>query len=233
MADEHSTFWSKVAQQYDQVVDLQIGPRTRSMVRERVAQEGRLGNVVEFGCGTGFYTEALAQKAHSVVATDLSPGMLALAKDRIKAANVTFQVADCQRTSLPDATFDTAFISLVIHFTEPDKALAEVHRILKPGGTLIIANLDPGALSGLDRLRCLIRILYHGLTGYRAKPPKGFGKNVMTERQLCDLLSQSGFEVVSTETARDTSRSSNIPVEYIRAIRALTSTSCGTGHLRQ
>jgi len=55
--------------------------------------------------------------------------------------------------------------------------------------------------------------------GYLVKPPKGFGKNMMTERQLCDLLGKSGFEVVSTETIKDTSRSSNIPVEYIRAVK--------------
>ncbi len=219
MANQHPEFWSKVAQKYDRVVDLQIGPTTRSLVRDRVAKEVRLGNLAEFGCGTGFYTQVLADKADSVVATDLSPGMLAVAQDQIKATNVTLQVEDCQKSSLPDGAFDTAFISLVIHFTEPDKTLAEMHRILKPRGTLIIANLDPRALNGLDRVRCLIRILYRGFTGYRVKPPKGLGKNVMTEKQLCDLLGQSGFKVVSTETIRDTSRSSNIPVEYIRAVK--------------
>ncbi len=212
-------FWSRIAHKYDQVVDLQIGPKTRSMVRERAAKEGRLGNLVELGCGTGFYTEVLAGKADSVVATDLSPGMLALARDQIKAANVTFLTADSQKTSFRDGVFATAFMSLLIHFTEPDKTLAEMHRILKPGGTLIIANLDPQALNGLDRVRCLIRIVFHGLIGYRVKPPRGFGKNVLTEKQLCDRLGNVGFEVLSTETVKDSSRSSNIPVEYFRAMK--------------
>ena len=219
MANEQREFWSTVAQKYDQVVDLQIGPLTRSMVRERVAKEGPLGKLAEFGCGTGFYTQVLVGKADTVVATDISPGMLALAEERIKAANVTFQVEDCQATSFPDEVFDTAFISLVIHFTEPAKTLAEMRRILKPGGTLIISNLDPGALNGVDRVRYLIRILYHGLTGYRVKPPKGLGKNILTEKQLCDLLGKLGFEIASTETIKDPSRSSNIPVEYIRAVK--------------
>jgi ubiquinone/menaquinone biosynthesis C-methylase UbiE len=219
MANEQREFWSKVAQKYDHVVDLQIGPTTRSMVRERVAKEGRLGNLAEFGCGTGFYTQVLTGKADRVVATDLSPGMLALAKDQIKATNVTFQADDCQKSSLPDGAFDTAFISLVLHFTEPEKTVSEMHRILRPRGTLIIANLDMRALNGLDRVRCLIRILYHGTTGYRMKPPRGFGKNVMTEKELCDLLGRSGFEVIGTETIKDTSRSSSIPVDYIRAVK--------------
>ena len=119
---------------------------------------------------------------------------------------------------MPDRAFDTAFLSLVIHFTEPAKTMAEMHRILKPGDALIIANLDPRALNGPDRVRGLIRVLYHGFTGYRLKPPKGFGRNVMTEKQVCELLEKSGFKVVSSETVRNASRSSNIPIEYIRAV---------------
>lgn len=132
---------------------------------------------------------------------------------------MTFHAEDIQNTSFDDGAFDTAFMSLVIHFTEPHKTLAEMRRILKPGGTLIIANLDPGALNGLDRVRCLIRIVYQGLIGYRVKPPRGFGKNVVAERELCELLDKAGFKVVSTETIKDISRSSSIPVEYIRAVR--------------
>jgi ubiquinone/menaquinone biosynthesis C-methylase UbiE len=219
MANQQSEFWSKVAPKYDHVVDSQIGPETRSMARERVAKEGRLGDLAEFGCGTGFYTEILAERANHVVATDVSPGMLALAKSRIKAPNVAFQVEDCQQTSLTAGAFDSAFMSLVLHFTEPQKALVEMRRILKPGGTLLILNLDPGALTGLNRLRSLIRVVYQGVIGYRLKPPKGFGSNVLTAKELCDLLAASGFDVVGVETINDKSRSSSIPVEYVRAVK--------------
>ena len=220
MADEQREFWSQAAQRYDRVVDLQIGPATRSLVRDRLAQEKRLGRLAELGCGTGFYTGVLAARADQVVATDLSPGMLALAKERVDAANVTFQTEDAQKTSFPDAAFDTAFMSLVIHFTEPARTVAEMHRILKPGGTLIVANLDPGALGGLDRVVCLIRIVYRGLTGYRVRPPKGFGKNVLTAEQLTRHLVAAGFRVSSTERIKDTSRASYIPIDYIRAVKA-------------
>jgi ubiquinone/menaquinone biosynthesis C-methylase UbiE len=216
---EQTAFWSRVAPAYDRVVDLQIGPGTRERVRERVAREGRLGNLVEFGCGTGFYTQVLAGKADRVLATDVSPGMLALAKHAVEAANVTFRTEDCQKTSLADGAFDTAFMSLVLHFTEPVAALTEVRRVLKPGGLLIVANLDPRALGGLDRIRCLARVVYRGLTGYRVKPPKGFGKNVLSGSELGDLLARCGFDVTGSETIRDSSRSSHIPVEYVRAVK--------------
>jgi ubiquinone/menaquinone biosynthesis C-methylase UbiE len=219
MQDEQREFWSKIARDYDRVVDLQIGAKTRAMVRERLQREGHLGTLAEFGCGTGFYTGVLAGKADRVVATDLSPGMLALAREQVTAANVTFQVEDVQRTSLADGAFDTVFMSLLLHFTEPATALAEMHRILKPGGTLIISNLDPLALRGLDRLRCLARIVYRGMTGYGSKPPRRFGRNVVTEAQLRTLLRDAGFTVASAETLRDASRSSNIPLEYVRALK--------------
>lgn len=202
------------------MVDLQIGPQTRSLIRERVAREERLGQVVEFGCGTGFFTQVLAGKADMLVATDIAPGMIEAAKHHVTATNVTFRVEDCQATSLPAETFDAAFISLVLHFTEPDRTLAEMRRILKRGGLLIIANLDLKALRGLDRLRSVIRILYRGATGYRVKPPRGFGQNALTEAELRERLARLGFRTVGAETFRDGSRSSHIPIEYVRATKS-------------
>jgi SAM-dependent methyltransferase len=146
-------------------------------------------------------------------------GAVALAQERVKASHVMFQIEDCQRTSFPAEAFDTAFMSLVIHFTDPEKTLAEMRRILKPGGKLIISNLDVDALRGLDLIRCRIRVIYRGLTGYRIKPPKGFGNNLMSERQLCDLLGKFKFKILSGETIKDTSRSSHIPVQYIRTVK--------------
>ena len=137
----------------------------------------------------------------------------------VVVATGKFQIEDCQRTSLPAEAFDTAFMSLAIHFTDPEKTLAEMRRILKPGGTLIISNHDVDALRGLDLIRCWIRVIYRGLTGYRMKPPKGFGNNVMSEKQLCDLLGKFKFEILSAEAIKDTSRSSHIPVEYIKAVK--------------
>src|SRR5262245_31813072 len=134
---EAREFWSGVAESYDRTVDLQIGGRTRELVRERLAAESSLGRVAELGCGTGFYTDVLASKAADVVATDFAPGMLAIARAQVRAGNVTFQAEDAQRTSFANGSFDTAFLCLLIHFTDARELLAEMRRILKPGGTLI------------------------------------------------------------------------------------------------
>jgi SAM-dependent methyltransferase len=134
----------------------------------------------------------------------------------VQATNVSLQVEDCQQSSFADATFDTAFISLLLHFTAPARTVREMHRLLRAGGTLLVVNLDPEALTGLDRVRSVVRILLRGIVGYRVKPPARFGRNVLTERQLADLLTGSGFRVTSTETVHDPSRSSHMPREYVR-----------------
>lgn len=219
MIQLHSQFWSKIAVKYDPVVDSQIGTNTRAMVRERLAREQNLGAVVEFGCGTGFYTQVLAARSGHLTATDLAPGMLEVAKQNTKSSNVTFQQQDCQHTSFNDSAFDTVFMSLVLHFTDPPTALAEMRRILKPGGILIITNPDPHPLTPFDRFRWLVRGYFHGITRYRTKPPKGLLKNVLAEKQLCNLLVNAGFKIVSTEAIRDASRSYNIPVGFIKAVR--------------
>ena len=103
----------------------------------------------------------------------------------MKASPVRFEIGDCRRTSLPAETFDTAFMSLVIHFT--------CGRILKPGGTLIISNPDVYALRGLDLIRCQIRVIYRGLTDYRMKPPKGFGKRRRSDSAIRLANSNSRF----------------------------------------
>jgi ubiquinone/menaquinone biosynthesis C-methylase UbiE len=218
-SEKQGEFWSKIATKYDSVIDSQIGANTRGMVRERLAREENLGVVAEFGCGGGFYTGVLAAKAKRVVATDLAPGMLAVAKHNVTTANVTFQQEDCQGTSFADASFDTVFLSLVLHFTEPTSALAEMRRILRPGGTLIISNPDPALLSGFNRFRWLTRGFFYGITRYRTKPPKGLFDKVQTEKQLCDLLVKSGFDIQSTEIIRNAAQPHNLPLEYVKAVK--------------
>jgi ubiquinone/menaquinone biosynthesis C-methylase UbiE len=212
-------FWTRVAEKYDRVVDRQIGLGARERVRDCVARERDLGVLAEFGCGTGYYTDALASRSERVLATDLSPGMLEIARQRVRAHNVTFRVEDCQHTTLADAELDTAFMSLVLHFTEPPRAVAEMRRVLKPGGVLIVANLDPLALRGLDLVRARARIIVQGVAGYRIKPPAGLGANVMSEAALRALLVELGFRIERVDAIRDPARPSNIPIEYVRAIK--------------
>ena len=217
--EEHVEFWSKVAARYDSIIDRQMGSDNRRRLRERIAAEKEtFGCAAEFGCGTGFFTDVIASRSESVIAVDLAPGMIEVARTRCRAAKITFRNEDCQKTSIASASLDTVFLSLVIHFTEPASTLSEMRRLLKPGGMVVVINLDPLALGALRRLCAQVRILYYGITGYRTKPPRNFSKNIISACDLSSLLVQSGFRNVSVELFKSSDRFSDVPIELIKAI---------------
>jgi demethylmenaquinone methyltransferase/2-methoxy-6-polyprenyl-1,4-benzoquinol methylase len=82
----------------------------RQRIARLVAEMRPAGRVLEIACGTGLWTEALAQHAETVTATDAATEVLAIARERVPAANVEFQVADVFAWP-SDARFDVIFFS--------------------------------------------------------------------------------------------------------------------------
>jgi ubiquinone/menaquinone biosynthesis C-methylase UbiE len=92
---------------------------------------------VEVGCGNGAFTEELiAHTAPAAVsAIDPSDGQLAFARTREAAKLAQFRLADAQALPFPDNSFDAAAMALVITFIpDPAKAVAEMARVVRPGG---------------------------------------------------------------------------------------------------
>ncbi len=103
------------------------------------AAEGK--TVLELATGPGMIAKHIASAAKSVVATDFAPNMIETAKKGCVPQNVTFEVADA--TSLPysDKSFDLVVIANALHIIpEPQKALAQIKRVLKDDGLLIAPN---------------------------------------------------------------------------------------------
>ena len=92
--------------------------------------------VLELGCGTGYFSRQLARTGASITAIDISEDLLEEARRTIDAENVTFKVDNAYRMSFADATFDAVVGSSVLHHLEIGPAIAECFRVLKPGGTL-------------------------------------------------------------------------------------------------
>ena len=101
--------------------------------------------VIEIGCGTGKNTEWLAQRARSVIALDFSPGMLARARERVTAAQVTFVEHDITLPwPLPDESGDVIVGNLVLeHVADVGRVFREAARVLRLGGELFICELHP------------------------------------------------------------------------------------------
>jgi ubiquinone/menaquinone biosynthesis C-methylase UbiE len=104
-------------------------------VRSRVAGEAT-GRVLEIGAGTGLNFSHYPAAA-DVVATEPDPHMLKRAGPRAKEHGVDLRAAPAEHLPFPDASFDTVVSTGVFcSVDDPAWAMAEVHRVLRPGGTL-------------------------------------------------------------------------------------------------
>lgn len=99
-------------------------------------------NALEIGCGSGAFTRLLASRARSVVALDLSPEMIRLAKQHSASyRNIEYQLGDVMQLSLPAAKFDCVVSIATLHHLPLEQALLKMKDALKPNGTLIIHDL--------------------------------------------------------------------------------------------
>jgi malonyl-CoA O-methyltransferase len=112
-------------------------------VTEKVLGNLRVNSLLEIGCGTGKNTPLLAQIGKSVTAVDFSAGMIAQAKAKVKAQNVTFQEADITRPwPVADASQQLITCNLILeHIADLDFIFSEVSRSLQVGGLLFISEL--------------------------------------------------------------------------------------------
>jgi ubiquinone/menaquinone biosynthesis C-methylase UbiE len=126
--------------------------RKRDMVRRRRLVREALGaapgeRILDVGCGPGFYVRELLDEVGetgSVLAVDASPDMLALARARCEGhGNVMFESGNAVALPADGGQFDAALCVQVMEYVpDPPAALAEMHRVLRPGGRVIIWDTD-------------------------------------------------------------------------------------------
>ncbi len=114
--------------------------------RERLlglVPEGK--SVVEVGLGTGGLLPALAAKSVTVIGVDHSPAMLDEARRRLATAGlagIDLRLGEMSHLPLPDRSADCAVLNMVLHHAaDPPTVLAEIRRVLAPGGALVLADL--------------------------------------------------------------------------------------------
>ncbi len=113
-----------------------------------VERHGRGADVLECGCGTGLLLERFARFAKSAKGIDLSPGMLAKARER------GLDVCEGSVTALPfeDASFDVACsFKVLAHVPQIGKALAEMARVTRPGGVILAEFYNPVSFRSLAK----------------------------------------------------------------------------------
>ena len=98
----------------------------------------------DIGAGSGFITGGLIGKGLKVIAVDQSEAMLAEMREKFSGAEgVEYRLGEAEKLPIPDEAVDYAFANMYIHHVEsPQKAIKEMVRILKPGGELVITDMD-------------------------------------------------------------------------------------------
>jgi len=148
-------FDSKARQWDDNPVFVERGLKIAQAVRES-APLNRGMRVLDYGCGTGLLSFPLKDAVGAMLLADTSPGMLAVAAEKIAAHGVAHMKTvklDLLTDPLPDEPFDLVVTAMTLHhIPDTDRILRVFHDLLKPGGYLCIADLDreDGSFHGIE-----------------------------------------------------------------------------------
>jgi len=136
-------FFSSAAGQWDRLRVELFGARADLLGLLGLLDES--WTVGDLGCGTGQLTESIAPFVHRVIAVDDSSAMLGAARRRLASmSNVEVKSGRLEALPIEDGSLDAALLFLVLHYVpEPETAIAEARRTLKPGGCLLIVDMMP------------------------------------------------------------------------------------------
>lgn len=165
--------------------------RTNQLVVDQLRKAGlESGRILDVGSGPGYLIRALKEAGYEAAGLDHSQEALRIGAEHVKAE---MQLGDvCERIPWDDGSFDGVVLHDVIeHLTEEDAALAEIRRVLRPGGLLLLSTLNESSV--LHKLLGKRWSYYQDPT--HVKPWRA--------ATLRELLERHGFEVVYAATYFD------------------------------
>ena len=158
---KHKNFWDRNAGRYDRFMrkDRAAYEEMYALIRPVVKAK----TVLELASGTGLIAKNIVNAAAHIEATDASAEMILEAKRDNRSAKLHFSARDMFRLPYADKSFDVVIVSNALHIIpQPEKALAEIRRVLKDDGVLIA----PTFTHGNSTLRGRLKLFFMKLVGF-------------------------------------------------------------------
>ena len=200
---KHKNFWDKNAGRYDRFMrkDRAAYEEMYALIRPVVKAK----TVLELATGTGLIAKNIVNAAAHIEATDASAEMIAEAKRDNHSAKLHFSVQDMFRLPYADQSFDVVIVSNALHVVpQPEKALAEIHRVLRDDGVLIAPTFTHAENSFFGNSKAFLL----KLAGFPLYSRWTSGE------YLC-FLQQNGWAVRKSDVLK-----ASFPLTYVECVKA-------------
>ena len=200
---ERKNFWDRNAGLYDRFMrkDGAAYERMYEMIRPVVQHK----TVLELATGTGLIAKHIVNSAAHIEATDASTEMIAEAKRDNCSVKLHFSVQDMFRLPYADKSFDVVIVSNALHIVpQPEKALAEIKRVLKDDGVLIAPTFTHAGNSFSGRVKAFIM----RLAGFPLH-------SKWTSEEYLSFLRQNGWTVRKSAVLK-----ASFPLTYAECVKS-------------
>ena len=180
---EHKNFWDRNAGRYDRFMrkDRAAYDEMYELIRPIVRHK----TVLELATGTGLIAKNIVSAAAHIEATDASAEMIAEAKRDNRSAKLYFSVQDMFCLPYAEVSFDVVIVSNALHIVpQPEKALAEIRRVLKDDGVLIAPTFTHAGNS----FSGMVRAFFMRMAGFPLR-------SKWTSEEYLRFLRQNGWTV--------------------------------------
>ena len=200
---EHKSFWGKNAGRYDRFMrkDRAAYDEMYALIRPVVKAK----TVLELATGTGLIAKHIVNAAAHIESTDASAEMIAEAKQDNRSAKLHFSVQDMFCLPYAEEFFDVVIVSNALHIVpQPEKALAEIHRVLKEDGVLIAPTFTHAGNSFSGR----VRAFFMKLAGFPLH-------SKWTSEEYLHFLRQNGWTVRKSVVLK-----ASFPLTYTECVKS-------------
>ena len=200
---EHKNFWDKNAGRYDRFMRKDRAAYDEMYALIRPVVKGK--TVLELATGTGLIAKNIVNAAAYIEASDTSAEMIREAKRRNHSAKLYFSVQDMFCLPYADESFDVVIVSNALHIVpQPEKALAEIHRVLRDDGVLIAPTFTHAENSYFGNSKAF----FLKLAGFPLH------SRWTSEEYLC-FLQQNGWTVRKSDVLK-----ASFPLTYVECVKA-------------